>query len=654
MDSKRWAEVAVMASNVFDRAFTYQWPWEGLPERGTVVKVPFRTKTCWGVVQRMVETRPDFACKPVLERASLAFSNAFTTFLERSAAYTATPLGAFLQAALGKNPDFSKSCTSAFPAYPQMEGRCVLSQEQTTVLNTWAGAQGFSATLLQGVTGSGKTETALHTVEQVLAKGLQVLILVPEIGLTGGWDERFFTYFKRRLAVWHSNTSSAKKRKIRNAVWLGTEPVLLGARSAVFLPFRRLGLVIVDEAHDSSYKQEEGARYNGRDLAVARARAENVPVVLVSATPTLDMRVQAQRGVYRSMMLASRYQNARMAVVKTIDLRTQPRIKDAWISPFLAVQAMETVQRGEQVLFFINRRGHAQMVFCALCQYKITCDACSTALVFYKQANLLKCHHCEHERALSPLCPKCLVETTWIYWGAGVERLAEEAQALMPEARVVMLSGDDTPAVLNERLERVRKGEVDIIVGTQMVAKGHHFPLLTCVGVVDGDASLWGTDPRAAERTHELLHQVSGRAGRDVRYPGTVWIQTHQPDHPLFKALEEGDDRLFWQNESALRESGMLPPFGRLASLILSGKSEEQVEKFAQDLARTARFYEPFVLLGPTPAVLTRLRGLYRTRFLLKGPAHIALAGPMRLWLASHPLPTGVLATIDVDPQSFL
>jgi primosomal protein N' (replication factor Y) len=514
---------------------------------------------------------------------------------------------------------------------------------------------GFSVTVLDGVTGAGKTEVYFEAIAEALRQGRQVLVLLPEIALTAHWLERFADRFQAAPERWHSELTQTQRRRTWRAVADGTASVVVGARSALFLPYRNLGLIIVDEEHDSSYKQEDGIAYHARDMAVVRGQIEGMPVVLVSATPSLETVVNVEEGRYRLIHLPSRHGAAGLPSVSVVDLRRDAPSRQCWLSPKLRTALTETLAAGEQTLLFLNRRGYAPLTLCRSCGHRMECPNCTAWLVEHRLARRLECHHCGYAAAYPEQCEECGAEDSLVACGPGVERLAEEVHSLFPAARMASLTSDTVrgPAAVDELFSRMRRNEIDILIGTQIVAKGHHFPMLTLVGVIDADLGLTGGDLRAAERTYQLLHQVAGRAGRDAK-PGRVLLQTYNPGHPVMTALAEGARDRFVEEEAAQRRAGGWPPFGRLAALIVSGPDEAAVDTVAHRLGRSAPRFPQIRVLGPAPAPLARLRGRHRRRFLIKAPRGVSLQRLLSEWLAKVRPPSSVRLQIDIDPYSFL
>ncbi|MCV0394224.1 MAG: primosomal protein N' [Rhizobiaceae bacterium] len=528
--------------------------------------------------------------------------------------------------------------------------------EAAEALACKVGAGGFSATLLDGVTGSGKTEVYFEAVAETVRQGKQALVLIPEIALTQAFLERFENRFGARPAEWHSDLPPRMREKVWRQAAEGRVRVVAGARSALFLPYKELGLIVVDEEHDPAYKQEDRVVYNARDMAVVRANMGGFPVILASATPSVESRVNADTGRYQRLALSARYANATLPELRAVDMRRSPPARGAFLSPVTVEAVARTLERGEQSLLFLNRRGYAPLTLCRVCGHRFQCPQCSTWLVEHRFRGQLACHHCGHSQPRPDACPECGTLDHLVACGPGVERIAEEAVSHFPDARIVVLSSDILGGTrrLRLELEAIARGEADIVIGTQLVAKGHNFPNMTLVAVVDADLGLANGDPRAAERTFQLLNQVTGRAGRSGgRSLGL--IQTFQPEHPVMRALVSGDAGEFYAREIAERERGLLPPFGRLASLIVSAESKADAETHARALRRAAPPTDELSVLGPAEAPLALVAGRHRFRLLVQGSRRADIQAYLRQMIAGGPKPRGsVRVSVDVDPQSFL
>jgi len=518
--------------------------------------------------------------------------------------------------------------------------------------------QGYSATLLDGVTGSGKTEVYFEAIAANLAAGRQTLVLLPEIALSAQLLDRFARRFGAVPAAWHSDVGPAARRATWRGVAEGATKVVVGARSALFLPYPDLGLIVVDEEHEAAFKQEDGVIYNARDMAVARAHQGGFPIVLVSATPSLETVANADAGRYDRLYLPARHAGAALPAVKLIDMRRDRPPPRRFLAPPLVEAVRETVAAGEQALLFLNRRGYAPLTLCRACGHRMQCPNCTAWLVEHRFQGMLRCHHCDHAEPIPRSCPKCGTEGSFAPCGPGVERIADEVTELFPEARMSLLASDTVqlgvgPGALQEAIRRVRDHEVDIVIGTQIIAKGHHFPMLTLVGVVDADLGLTGGDLRASERTYQLLHQVSGRAGRADR-PGRVLVQTYMPEHRVMQALLDDRRDAFLAVEAEERRAAGMPPFARLAALIVSGPDPAEVGEVSRALARTAPRGDGILVLGPAPAPLAMLRGQHRERLLLKARRDVPVQPLLSDWLDQVDVPAVVRLQVDIDPYSFL
>jgi len=542
----------------------------------------------------------------------------------------------------------------------------VLSADQEAAADTLRAlvqAGTFAVALVEGVTGSGKTEVYFEAVAAAVKAGRQALILMPEIALTAQFIARFEARFGVKPAEWHSAVGTGKRNRLWHAVASGEAKVVVGARSALMLPFPDLGLIVVDEEHEAAYKQSDGVRYNARDMAVVRGRLDGAVVILASATPSVESRVNAMQGRYRHLRLPDRFGGALLPDLRTIDMTRHAPPRGRWISAPLETMARETLAAGEQVLFFLNRRGFAPLTLCNRCGHRWQCPQCTAWLVEHRFRRALVCHHCGHTEQRPPVCSACGAEDAVRAVGPGVERLAEEVAELFPDTRAIVLSSDFPGGTerLRRELQAIADGEFKIVIGTQLVAKGHNFPQLTLAGVIDADIGLSSADPRAAERTFQLLTQVTGRAGRADR-PGKGAIQTYQPDHPVIRAIASNDREGFYAAEIETRRTGGLPPFGRLAALIVSAPDRAVAEEAARRLARAghelshsdAAFAEASVL-GPADPPIAMIRGRHRMRIIVKAPRNLDLQAYLRAMIgAAGAIRGGARLDVDVDPMSFL
>ncbi|GAA6182589.1 primosomal protein N' [Shimia sp. NS0008-38b] len=541
---------------------------------------------------------------------------------------------------------------------PEYGGKTLTADQEAGAAVLRAGVQSgrYGTTLLRGVTGSGKTEVYLEAVAECLRKGRQALVLLPEIALTAEFLTRVEARFGAKPAEWHSGVTMTERRRTWKMVGQGGAQLVVGARSALFLPYQDLGLVIVDEEHDTSYKQEDGVLYNARDMAVLRAALCEAQVVLASATPSLESWTNAEQGKYQKLELTSRFGAAVLPEMRAIDMRVEDLPGSHWISPTLKRAVDARIAKGEQALLFINRRGYAPVTICRACGHQVGCDHCDARMVEHRFLKRLVCHQCGETKPMPEECPSCGVEGKLAPVGPGVERLAEEAQTLWPDARQAVLSSDlfGSARALKETIEAIANGGADIIIGTQLVAKGHNFPLLTLVGVIDADLGLQGSDLRAAERTFQLMRQVAGRAGRSER-AGLALLQTFQPEHPVIRSILAGDETGFWRAQADERRQAMVPPFGRMAGIILSGGDVSQVFDLGNALARNT---QPLLAIGaevygPAPAPIARVRGRHRVRLLVKADKSAPLQAALAQWVGQFRLKGDLRLAVDIDPQSF-
>ncbi len=516
-------------------------------------------------------------------------------------------------------------------------------------------ARAFAPTLLDGVTGSGKTEVYFEAVAAAVRAGRQTLVLLPEIALTEPFLQRFHARFGCEPVPWHSGLRSTQRRRAWRAIASGEALVTVGARSALFLPYRDLGLIVVDEAHETSFKQEEGVHYHARDVAVMRGRFESCPVILASATPAIETRQQVVLGRYAELKLPERFGPAELPAIEAIDLLREPPERGRWLSPRLVKSLEETLSKREQALLFLNRRGYAPLTLCRTCGHRFQCPNCTAWMVEHRLVRRLACHHCGHVQPTPRVCPECETEDSLVPCGPGVERIADEVAALFPEAKTAIVTSDTiwSPAKAAEFVGRMDAGDIDIVVGTQLVTKGYHFPNLTLVGVVDADLGLEGGDLRAAERTFQQIRQVSGRAGRGEK-PGRVFIQTHSPGARVMQALVTGDADAFYEAETQARHEAGAPPFGRYAAIIVSSEDQRCAHEIATLIGRSAPAVEGMHVYGPAPAPLAMLRGRHRFRLLVHARRALDVQDLIRDWLGQLEWSAKVRVAVDVDPYSFL
>ncbi len=545
--------------------------------------------------------------------------------------------------------------------YPRAEAdhdQPKLSDDQKKVADRFVDAvkaREFAPFLLDGVTGSGKTEVYFEPVAAALRDNRQVLVLLPEIALTEAFLRRFGDRFGAAPVVWHSGQKATERRRAWRAIASGKAQVVVGARSALFLPYANLGLIVVDEAHEISFKQDDGVRYNARDVAVMRARFEKFPIILASATPALESLQMAESGIYERVELPSRFGGATLPSIATINLTENPPERGRWIAPELVEALKDRLEKGEQSLLFLNRRGYAPLTLCRNCGFRFQCNNCSAWLVEHRFSRRLACHHCGHEEEPPETCPECGEPDCLVACGPGVERIADEVAEILPDARIAVATSDtlNTPEKAADFVAQAEVKAIDVIVGTQLVTKGFHFPELTLVGVIDADLGLEGGDLRAAERTYQQVAQVAGRAGRGSK-PGEVFIQTRHPTEPVIAALEAGDRDAFYTAETEARRSAGAPPFGRWAAIIVSSEDEAEAKEAARAIGGTRPNIQDVMILGPAPAPMALLRGRYRYRLLINARRSAQVQDIIRNWLDGLDFPRGVRVSVDVDPYSFV
>lgn len=533
-----------------------------------------------------------------------------------------------------------------------------LSDEQEAAASELVHAvrgEDFQPFLLDGVTGSGKTEVYFEAIAAALQMDRQILVLLPEIALTEPFLQRFEKRFGVPPVAWHSGLRQSERRRAWRAVASGQAKVVVGARSALFLPYAKLGLIVVDEAHETSFKQEDGVHYHARDVAVMRGLLEKCPVILASATPAIETRQQVALGRYREIKLPARFGGAEMPAIEAIDLTRDPPERGRWIAPKLVRSMDETLAKGEQALLFLNRRGYAPLTLCRHCGYRFQCPNCTAWMIEHRLTRRLACHHCGHVIPTPRACPECKEEDALVACGPGVERIADEVNQLFPQARTAIVTSDTlwSPAKAAEFVRSMDAGEIDIIIGTQLVTKGYHFPDLTLVGVIDADLGLEGGDLRASERTFQQIVQVSGRAGRGEK-PGRVFIQTREAGHPVIKALVKGNAEGFYAAETESRRRAHAPPFGRFAAIIISSEKAEDAQEIARLIGRTAPEVEGMSVYGPAPAPLAMLRGRHRHRLLIHAKRTLDVQDVIREWLGGLSWTASTRVSVDVDPYSFL
>jgi len=661
--------VTILLPLPFDHGFSYTWPYPEDPVIGSIVQVPFRSQELFGAIISVTSASDPKVHNKLKQVHLRSWANPLTAldlkFLNWMADYTLIPQGLVLKMMLSVPPalmvDTARQQQLPDPDIPDQNLMTLdfKDDQQMAVdqLLSYCSQDKPKPILLEGVTGSGKTEVYFTAIAQALRQGKQSLILLPEISLTPQWLNRFLQNFGCLPVVWHSNLTPAKRRHYWRWIHQGSAKVIVGARSALHIPYHDLGLIVVDEEHDTSFKQEEMAFYNARDMAVAKASIFKIPCILSSATPALESVYNVQHDKYHHITLSQRYGASQFPAIKLIDLKENEVGPTAgWLSAPLIEAIKSHLTKGEQTLLFLNRRGYAPLTLCRGCGFRIQCPNCAIWLVEHKSGHRLLCHHCGYNCAVPANCPACNAVDKWTACGPGVERIAEEVLQKLPMARSLVMASDVmiSPIELNNALDQIHHQHVDIIIGTQIMAKGHHFPHLTLVGVIDADVGLSGGDLRACEKTYQLLHQVAGRCGR-AQWPGEVYIQTYNPTHPVMEALLEGDKDSFIQQELYMREVAGMPPYARLASVIVSTFNQDTGNQFTRHMRRCTPPDAALDLFGPAPAPITFLRKKYRWRFLLKANQTGYLQLYIKQWLSNiGKIPPAIKVQIDIDPLNFM
>lgn len=651
--------VEVLPLGPFDNVFMYLSKYN--LDIGDVVEIPFGNRIIIGLVIGFVQ-KTDMELKYISKKYNINISKTYLDFLNWVASYTLIPKGNVLKMILSENSVFheSKKKKESLQQYHQTNNNTQQSSSIPIILNAEQKAtyekiklNSNRPFLLQGVTGSGKTEVYLSIIRDIFEQGKQALILLPEIALTSQLSSRIEKYFGIKAIIWNSNITPKNRRNAWLETISGEKCIIIGTRSALFLPFKNLGVIVIDEEHDSSYKQEEGGFYNARDMAVVLGNIKKIPIILSSATPSLESYINAKNKKYGYASIENRFGSAKLVQIDLIDMR-QCKFKENYISPNLMDVIKKTLEKGEQVLIYLNRRGYSPITLCKSCGTKLACPNCATWLVYHKNINKVVCHYCNHKGDIPEKCDCCNAENSYIQFGPGIERIYEELSKRIPAAKIMLASSDNISSEKNiiDLREKILNNEVNIIIGTQILAKGHHFPNLTLVGVVDGDLGLNCADLRSSERTYQLIQQVAGRAGRADK-PGKILIQTFNPEYSLYSALKSNNIQQFIELEVAAREKNGLPPFTKLVSIIISGTNKEITEETAEKLASSFP-KNGISIFGPAPAPLFLLRGRTRWRILLKSSKKMALSKIIKNWISSQKSPKNVKIQIDVDPITFL
>ncbi|MBS0185966.1 MAG: primosomal protein N' [Proteobacteria bacterium] len=662
-----------------ENTYTYKVSSSFSLQKGSFVTVPFGGRSITGIVWEALKKKPQIEkikeVSSVLPLVPLSLS--LCKFIDWVARYTLSPKGAVLKLVMGEASLFKipkRLSKKAIHKEKQeisinsiKEERLVFTKTQSENIEKLKKdliQESFSVTLLDGVTGSGKTDVYFEAMDLILHRKGQVLVLLPEISLSAQWIDRFKKRFGCEPLIWHSNLKPSARKACWEKVSHEEALVVVGARSALFLPFLNLKFIVIDEEHDMSFKQDEGVLYNARDMAIVRAKIENIPILLASATPSLETRLNAKSGRFQLLQMKERVQAAILPDIQAIDMRlyskgmkaiSKKEEKMAFLSPPLRQALVETFEAKEQSLLFLNRRGYAPLTLCRTCGYRFSCLNCSAWLVLHHEKGQLMCHHCGYRVKCPEVCPNCHEKETLAACGPGVERIFEEVTRFLPEARISLLSSDTLTNMekVQEMVNRITEGEIDILIGTQVVSKGHHFPNLTLVGVVDADLGLSGGDLRASEKTYQVLQQVSGRSGR-AQKKGRVFLQTFCPEHGVMKALVSGNRDRFLEEEEEARRLAEMPPFGKLAALIITSPKAQEAEAVARALGQKVPFREDMTILGPAPAPLFQLGRRYRWRFLIKATKQAPLHQVIESWLRLIKVPKTTKVHVDIDPYRFL
>jgi len=651
----------IIVTRPFDHAFTYEIKKGQIIKEGSVVGVPFgKTKDQIGMVVQLMDKplqTKNYTIKSIETiYESIVLEKTTIKFIKWISEYTLSPIGLVLKLFLvnKKIISYKNIEIKEFFFNPNFVTLNKDQKKASDIIKKML-LKVSPPFVLEGVTGSGKTEVFFEAIETIIRKKQQVLIMVPEISLTPQLEERFLQRFGFLPDVWHSKISDQRRQNIWHHCYLGNPLIVVGARSSLFLPFKKLGLIVVDEEHDISYKQEDNIRYQARDLAIVRAQIEKTNIILSSATPSLETQNNINKRKYQHFFLPSQFSGLKLPPIELVDLRDSGLEKDKWISKKIFIELQACLNKKEQALLFLNRRGYAPLSLCIECGHRYQCIQCTSWLVMHHKKKRLLCHHCGAIYPTQLNCPKCEAKDSIKLIGPGVERLKEELKILFPHNSVRIMSSDsaNTPKKIKKIINDFENKEIDILVATQIMAKGYHFPNLSFVGVIDADTGLLGGDMRAIERTFNLLQQVSGRAGRSKQM-GSVFLQTYFPKQPVIQSLQQRDRKTFVEQALKDREEFQIPPFGFMTALIISGSSKSKAEMFARSLMQVNNLPNDIHILGPVEAPIFLLRGQYRFRLLIKGNSRKLLNQYTRFLLKKCPQPTSIKIVVDVDPYSFM
>ena len=651
-------KVPVLFPKIFDYPFTYKSEISQKLNPGDFVKAPFGSSEVTGVVwPHEQKTEKKFKLKKISKKINVKnLNSSMIKFISWFSKYNLVSLGMSFKMCLLNKDVVEKSFNKEFDRFKIKKGKnkFLLNTEQKKSLAFIKSiGKNYNVTVLEGVAGSGKTLVYFERIKDFIDKGFQALILLPEIALTNQFSRRFKEFYGAEPAIWHSGATKKNKSIIWKGITEGKIKIIIGTRSSLFLPFKNLGIIIVDEEHDVSYKQDEGVSYNARDMAIARASLENIPINLVTSIPSVETYNNIVNKKYHITKLEKRYREASLPNIEIINLHSEILKKESWIANKTINKVNQFLDKGDQVLFFLNRRGYAPFVICKKCGYKFQCPNCAVNLNFHKKLNKLLCHYCGHKSLLSRLCKdnrKCDL----LFCGPGVERIFAELKKIYTNKKIEIFSSDtlEKRKLTNALLKKVEKNEIDILVGTQLLSKGFHFPKLNCIVVVDGDFSSHGYDLRSAEKNMQLYHQLSGRAGREGS-TSTIYFQTYTPDDEILLNISKNNPHAFLQKELLLRKEKKLPPFYRLISLIISGKNEQLIMKFAINIKSKLPKKNEVNVLGPVLAPITKLKKKYRCRILIRYPKNLFIQKYLSQSLNKIKIASGIKLEVDVDPINF-
>ena len=651
-------KIPVLFPKIFDYPFTYKSEISETLNSGDFVKAPFGLNEITGVVWPYEQkTEKQFKIKKISKKINVKnLNSSMIEFISWFSKYNLVPLGMSLKMCLLNKDVVEKDFNKEFVKFKvkKSKNKFLLNAEQKKSLTFMKNiGNNYNVTVLEGVAGSGKTLVYFERVKDLINKGFQALILLPEIALTNQFSRRFQEFFGAEPAIWHSGTTKKNKSIIWKGITEGKIKIVIGARSSLFLPFKNLGIIVVDEEHDVSYKQDEGVSYNARDMAITRASLENIPINLVTSIPSIETYNNIVNKKYHITKLEKRYREASLPNIEIINLHSEVLNKGSWIANKTISKVDQYLDKGDQVLFFLNRRGYAPFVICKKCGYKFECPNCAVNLNFHKKLNKLLCHYCGHKSSLSRVC-KDNKKCDLLFCGPGVERIFSELEKIYPNKKIEIFSSDTLKKnkITNTLLKKVEKKKIDILVGTQLLSKGFHFPKLNCIVVVDSDFSSHGYDLRSAEKNIQLYHQLAGRAGRESN-TSTIYFQTYTPDDEVLLNISKNDPHAFLQKELLLRKEKKLPPFYRLISLIISGKNEPLIMKFAISVKSKLPKINEVNVLGPVLAPITKLKKKYRCRILIRYPKNLFIQKYLSKSLNKIKIASGIKLEVDVDPINF-